>query len=300
MSGVRAPRRKAVVVGFGKMGQLHLSTLTAMSSIDVICIVDIDPARRPLAERAGLAFAERTRDLPTSADIAIVATPPATHRDVVVPLLEAGVHCLVEKPLALKLDDIKAMSAAATATGAVLAIGQSERFNISIEHCARMLQTGPGTVTARRISPSTQGTGRPDVIADLLVHDLDWIVQIEGHADCVVHILEAKVQGGVLGTVRCHLDYGQRQYDLEACHSGAGRSRTVDVAVPGQETKSFDLTVLPSAPGADPLSRQTQSFLDLCEGKAASIAVVADARRVFCLSERIRGLCAIPALAAED
>jgi predicted dehydrogenase len=300
MSGVRAPRRKAVVVGFGKMGQLHLSTLTAMSSVDVIGIVDIDPARRSLAERAGLAFAAQPRDLPTSADIAVVATPPETHRDVVVPLLEAGVHCLVEKPLALKLDDIEAMSAAATATGAVLAIGQTERFNVNIEHCARMLENGPGTVTASRISPLMPGSTRPDVIADLLIHDLDWIVRVEGHADCQVRVLEAKVRDGMLGSLRCHLDYGQRQYDLEACHSGAGRSRTVHVAIPGRETKRFDLTALPPAPGADPLSRQAQSFLDLCEGKAALIAVARDARRVFRLSERIRGLCAIPAPATED
>lgn len=297
MSGGHAPRRKAIVVGFGKMGQLHLSTLTAMSSVDVVGIVDIDPSRHSLAKSGGLAFAGTTRDLPASANMAIVATPPDTHRDVVLPLLEAGVHCLVEKPLALRLDDIEAMSAMATATGAVLATGQSERFNINIEHCARMLRAGPGTVTARRISPSIQDTGRPDVIADLLVHDLDWIVTVEGHADCAVQVLEANVRGGVLSTVRCHLDFGQRQYDLEACHSGSDRSRTVCVTMTGQETKRFDLTVLPSAPGADPLSRQMQSFLDLCNGKVAAVAVAADARRVFGLSERIRNLCTLPAMA---
>ena len=300
MSGVRAPRRKAVVVGFGKMGQLHLSTLTAMSSIDVIGIVDVDSTRRSLAERSGLAFAAQPRDLPRSADIAIVATPPETHRDVVVPLLEAGVHCLVEKPLALKLDDIEAMSAAATAAGVVLAIGQTERFNVNIEQCARMLENAPGTVTASRISPLMPGSTRPDVIADLLIHDLDWIVMVEGHTECQVQVLEAKARDGIIVRLRCRLDYGRRQYDLEACHAGSRRSRTVDVAVPGREPKRFDLTALPREPGTDPLSRQAQSFLDLCEGKAASIAVARDAHRVFCLSERIRGLCAIPALVAED
>ncbi|WP_248304501.1 hypothetical protein [Breoghania sp. L-A4] len=132
-----------------------------------------------------------------------------------------------------------------------------------------------------------------------MVHDLDWIVRMEGRADCDIRILESEWVGERLRHVTCRLDFGARRFDLTASQSGHARKRTIEVAPLGDALQAFDLTEMPTAPDADPLSRQAQSFLNLCDGQPAGVSTGAEALPVFWLAERIRGFCMRPALAAQ-
>src|SRR2546423_13143996 len=65
-------------------------------------------------------------------DAVIVATPTSTHREVVERCLNAGVHVLVEKPLAGTVADAEALAALEKATGRVLMVGHTFLFNSAV------------------------------------------------------------------------------------------------------------------------------------------------------------------------
>ena len=69
-------------------------------------------------------------------DAVVVAVPTADHLAVARPFLERGIHVLVEKPMAASLDEADELVAAGDASGAVLAVGQTERFNPAIQRGA--------------------------------------------------------------------------------------------------------------------------------------------------------------------
>jgi len=130
------------------MGRLHASRLSARDdvSIDVI-----DPDQ-------GLAAAGPW-------DFAVVATPTTTHLDVAVPLLERGVACLVEKPLAADVAEARALAAWPR-----LSVGHIERFNPAM---AVVAHVRPRFVEAERLAPFPARGTDTDVVRDLMIHDLD-------------------------------------------------------------------------------------------------------------------------------
>ncbi len=123
-------RLRLAVVGSGAVTQrYHLPALVA--SPDVIIEAVVDPVLSRASEVAGRvgarAFASH-RDLPGQVDVAIVATPNAWHAPLTIELLEAGIHVLVEKPMARTVAECDAMCAAADRGRAVLAVGHDFRY----------------------------------------------------------------------------------------------------------------------------------------------------------------------------
>src|ERR1700704_2881421 len=72
-------------------------------------------------------------------DAVIVATPTSTHREVVEACLSAGIHVLVEKPLASKVEDAQAMAALAAETGRTLMVGHTFLFNPAVRAIKRYI-----------------------------------------------------------------------------------------------------------------------------------------------------------------
>jgi predicted dehydrogenase len=122
-------------------------------------------------------------------DAAIVAVPHHLHADVAIDLLNAGVHVLVEKPLAPTAASCLRVIAAARHTGAVLAVGLMRRFLTRLRWVKAALDTGAlGTVQSFEIHegfvyrwPVTTGSMfRKDmagggVLADTGAHTLDLV-----------------------------------------------------------------------------------------------------------------------------
>jgi predicted dehydrogenase len=149
-------RVRVLVVGQGHMGSLHARKLRERSDVDVDVL---DP---PLGLSPG----------PERPDLAIIACPTSHHLAEAQRLLDQGVHCLVEKPLAATVDEARLLSAYPHC-----AVGHIERFNPVLEAVAGVR---PRFLEAERLSPwrapkpGARGTD-VDVIADLMVHDLDLV-----------------------------------------------------------------------------------------------------------------------------
>jgi predicted dehydrogenase len=141
---------RGVVVGLGHMGRHHLRRLAERPEI---ALEVVDPAR-------GLPAISGFRP-----DFAVIATPTSVHLETALPFLEAGVPCLVEKPIA-------ADSAAAAKLAAFphCMPGHIERFNPAF----RVLPLGTARfVQAERIAPLSGRSVDVDVVRDLMIHDLD-------------------------------------------------------------------------------------------------------------------------------
>lgn len=103
-----------------------------------------------------------------------VAVPTAQHHTVAIECLRAGVHVLVEKPIADSSAHAEAIIAAAREHGVVLQVGHVERFNPAVPEVSRLVaEDRPIAIAARRLSPPTPRVTDIDVVFDLMIHDID-------------------------------------------------------------------------------------------------------------------------------
>jgi predicted dehydrogenase len=130
-------------------------------------------------------------------DLAVIAVPTEVHAAIAGPLLQSGVHVLVEKPIAQTVDEADDLIAAAKKSGAVLAVGHSERFNPAVM-AARPYIKDPRFIEVHRLGTMPGRSLDIDVVLDLMVHDLDLILstvpsQIESVEAVGVPVLTPKV-----------------------------------------------------------------------------------------------------------
>ena len=162
------------------MGRHHARILSETPGVTLVAACDADGARAE--EHAALrscAAVTDPADLPADVDVAVIATPTSSHRDVAVPLLRRGVSCLVEKPIAASLADADAMLAAAEEGGAVLSIGHAERCNPGILRVRDRIAR-PLFVECHRLGAFPGRSLDVDVVLDLMIHDLDLLLWLTG------------------------------------------------------------------------------------------------------------------------
>jgi myo-inositol 2-dehydrogenase/D-chiro-inositol 1-dehydrogenase len=114
------------------MGAIHARSLAASDSIDVVAVVDAVPAvATAVAREVGAVPYSSPGALFDRGDVEawLVATPTATHPAVVTMAIEAGLHVLCEKPLALDLAESEAVSDLAQSGKRILQLGFWRRFS---------------------------------------------------------------------------------------------------------------------------------------------------------------------------
>jgi predicted dehydrogenase len=168
---------RIAVVGVGHLGQHHVRLLASMPAVHLIAIVDTKPGRaQEIGSMFGVPGFTSLREAPCDAlDAAIIAVPTISHVDVALPLIEAGVSVLVEKPLTSTLTDADRLIEAATRCGVVLAAGHTERFNPAVV-AALPLVSNPRFIEVHRLGTFPERSLDIDVVFDLMIHDLDLLL----------------------------------------------------------------------------------------------------------------------------
>ncbi|MFM7034128.1 MAG: Gfo/Idh/MocA family protein [Planctomycetia bacterium] len=119
-------RMKVGVVGCGHLGAIHARLLAARPDVELVGVVDPSlESRTRVAEAHGCRSFESPRDLVGAVDAAVVAAPTGLHAAVSLPLLEAGIDLLVEKPIAATVEDARAIVIAARRHGRVVVSAMS-------------------------------------------------------------------------------------------------------------------------------------------------------------------------------
>ncbi|HEX3427544.1 MAG TPA: Gfo/Idh/MocA family oxidoreductase [Candidatus Limnocylindrales bacterium] len=136
---------RVAVVGAGFIGADHAAAYAAQPDAEIVAIVDPDSGRGgALAARHGASAVPDLEALLVSArpDAASVCVPTGLHRPVVERLAAAGVHILLEKPMAATVADCDAIAEAAEAAGIVLMLGLTHRFHEELIEARRLIASG--------------------------------------------------------------------------------------------------------------------------------------------------------------
>jgi len=172
------PKIKAAVIGTGYLGRFHAQKYAAMDDVELVAVVDVDRARAEAvaAETGCAAFTDLSEVLPVI-QAASVVVPNVHHFEVARPLLAAGIHTLLEKPLTNTVAEADELIALASDRGVVLQSGHLERFNPAV----RVLLERTGTplfIEAHRLSGFKNRATDVDVVLDLMIHDIDIVLSV--------------------------------------------------------------------------------------------------------------------------
>jgi predicted dehydrogenase len=171
------------VVGVGVMGFNHARAVKAMDGVELAGVMDADADRaaKVAADLACRRFVSLEEMAGGDLDGVIVAAPNALHRSAGCTLLEAGLHVLIEKPIAPTLEDARALIETARAKDRVLMIGHIERFNPAVQ-ATKKACAGEKiiSITINRVGPFPPRMSDIGVVIDLGVHDIDIVRMIAG------------------------------------------------------------------------------------------------------------------------
>src|SRR5690606_1375380 len=109
-------------------------------------------------------------------DAASVAAPTSLHYSLTKQLLTAGVHVLVEKPVATDVAQALELASLSRRRDLVLQVGHITRFYQSVEMLKREVKD-PYLLEARRLVPSAR-VKDVGVVLDLMIHDLDIVLSL--------------------------------------------------------------------------------------------------------------------------
>ncbi len=172
---------RTAVIGVGHLGRQHArlhAALAAAGRTEFVAACDLnEETARAVAAARETEWTTDWRSLLGRVEAVSLATPTETHCELAVPLLEAGVHVLVEKPIARTLAEADWMIAAAERGGALLQVGHLERFNPALV-ALRPHVRHPLYFEIHSIGQFTARSLDIDVVLDLMIHDLDIILAV--------------------------------------------------------------------------------------------------------------------------
>jgi UDP-N-acetyl-2-amino-2-deoxyglucuronate dehydrogenase len=135
----------AAVIGCGDVSTIHFEAVEAVEDIELVAVCDTDPeALAAAVERFGVpGFADhRTLLTEIRPDVAHVCTPHHQHVPVALDLLDAGVHVLVEKPLAHTHKEAERLVEAAERSDTRIGVCFQNRYNATAQAAHELLESG--------------------------------------------------------------------------------------------------------------------------------------------------------------
>ena len=306
------------VVGVGHLGALHVAKYAAAPRTHVVALFDTDPARaRPIAERYGCAVAESLDQLLASVDAVSIAVPAVAHADVGCRAARAGVHMLIEKPLAADSIAARRLVEAARTAGVVVQVGHLERFNPVFEDLRAMVDH-PRFVECHRLYPFAGRGVDTNVVFDVMIHDLDIIAYLVGEpvarveavgvpilsrevdianarirfrGCCIANVTASRVSLKRERKLRVFQRDAYVSVDFEArnatiarrVHEHGGDDPMAGIEV---ETRSFA--------EADPLRAEIESFLECVRTGAAPVVSGADGLDALAIADLVVGALEVP------
>jgi predicted dehydrogenase len=173
---------RTAVIGVGHLGRQHArihSNLAAEGVSEFVFVCDVDEqTARAIASERNVEWTTDWRQLIGKVDAVSLAVPTVSHCEIACVLLEAGIHVLVEKPIARTLAEADEMIAAAAKGKSLMQVGHLERFNPALV-ALRPHVRNPVYFEIHRVGEFTARSLDIDVVLDLMIHDLDivqWLV----------------------------------------------------------------------------------------------------------------------------
>ena len=269
------------VIGIGHLGTYHLQKYEQLAECAIVGVADSTRERADrAAETYGCESFDDHRGLVGMVDAVSIAVPTKYHYDVTKDFLAAGVDVLLEKPIAVNIEEADGLISLAKTTGAIFQIGFIERFNPAIVALKNVMDE-PLFIEAHRLHPFFTRGIDVDVILDLMIHDLDIILsfvksplknveavgvsvlsdnvdisnaRITFRNGCVANVTASRVTGKVMQKIRF---FGLSGYHSVDCGKRElmSLSRKNDKGTVGIFQNNVDVE------DYDPLEREIRSFI---------------------------------------
>ena len=169
---------RAGVIGVGYLGNFHAEKYQKIPGVQLVGVVDTNPERAErVAYRYGVKAYKDYKELLPNINLVSIVVPSVKHYPVAKDCLNAGIHCLVEKPLTELVPHATELIATARQKKVVLQVGHLERFNPVARKISTLVKF-PEIVRARRFSQYQPRGTETDVILDLMIHDLDIVLSL--------------------------------------------------------------------------------------------------------------------------
>lgn len=313
---------RAGVVGVGMMGRNHVRVLGNLEGVELVGVVDSDHQQSPESFGGVRIFEDLDELLEQSPDLCVVAVPTEDHLQIGLQLAEAGVHTLIEKPLAERLTEARRLADAFERARLVGAVGHVERYNPALQSLRGRLEAGelghPFQIATRRQGPFPNRVRDVGVVKDLATHDVDLAAWVAGYDFDTV-------------AARCAHKSGREHEDLMAAtgvlHDGTITNHLVNWLTPFKErvtlvtgergcfmadTLTADLTFFANGeqatqwdqlstfrgvtegdvtryaiPKPEPLASELEAFRDAVLGRPSSVVTMREGMRAVAVAEAI-------------
>ena len=185
-----APRQpiKIGLIGLGKMGQNHLRVLSLLKSVELVFVYDLNTkAAEKLAETYSVQSHADLEKLLPLVDAVVICTPTVTHGDYIRKAAGHVKNLFVEKPMADTLEESQALSVFAADHGLHIQVGFIERFNPAVQQLKNVLDKSAQVISIdfTRTNKLSARITDVDVVTDLMIHDIDLALYLNGPVQSV-------------------------------------------------------------------------------------------------------------------
>ena len=293
------------VVGVGALGRHHARVWAALEGAELVGVHDIDTARaEAVASEFGCPVCPDLDSLLAAAQAVSVAVPTVDHHVVARQALEKGRDVLLEKPMTATLAEADDLVELAEQAGARLQVGHIERFNPATEVLLGAVKA-PRFIEVHRLGSFSPRSLDVDVVLDLMIHDLDIVLALDGSEPTQIEavgvpVLTPKVD---IANARLRFESGLIA-NLTASRVSVEKVRKFRVFAPrtyvsvdftSREAQIFRLEANDGgrpriasekrgAPEEEPLRRQIQAFLAAVRSRARPVVPGSEGRRALALA----------------
>lgn len=189
---------RAGLVGLGAMGRNHARILSILDDVEFVGAADALVTDQRVSHGAPI-VSDVDALIALRPDYVVVAAPTGTHEEIGLRLADAGIHALIEKPLAPSVEAAERLVEAFEAKGLVGGVGHIERYNPALQSLRTRLADGQlgeiYQVVTRRQGPFPGRIADVGVVKDLATHDIDLTAWVTGRAYVEVAAQAARRSG---------------------------------------------------------------------------------------------------------
>jgi predicted dehydrogenase len=314
--GTKRRRVSAGVIGTGRLGREHARVYASLEEVERLSVYDRDATRAAtVAKEHGAALCPSIEGLLAECDAVSICTPATHHHAAATAAFDAGVHVLVEKPIASDTAAARDMIERSRMKGCVFQVGHIERFNGAFE-AARAILRSPRFIEAHRLGAFSPRGIDVSVVQDLMIHDIDLILtvlagdpiaelrasgagvltgapdivnaRIEFRGGCVANVTASRISREPLRKIRFfeenrYVSVDLREKSVEAFEKAAEASPSEGPPDPERFIRKIHLEVDRS----EPLRKEIVSFLAAVRGEAAPAVTGEEGLEALAVAEQV-------------
>jgi len=305
---------KIGLLGLGKMGQNHIRNLVQLSDVELEFVYDIDKdACRKVSEQYGVRVSQDIEQDMSNVDGIIIVTPTFTHFDYIKRVAGCVSNIFIEKPLTDSAETARAVVKLAEEKKLRIQVGFIERYNPAVVALKSQMQKSSSIICTEFNRSNKVSSGRiadVDVVIDLMIHDIDLALGLNGKVISVCASGHRK--NGIVEYARALLTHENgRISDITASRITEKRIRSINVAAEDMYigcnllTKEVSLHYQSTEGGAsgsemiakdeqievklyDALQAELSDFINLCKGKETQASDVYAGLESLEIAEEIR------------